>query len=117
MQEDQPLDLGAPTKRRASPDAAAEGQPTIKAMKPEESSRGGEQVAEPSGPSPRKVGAAGFHQKFRIATLKHAHLIQGLDFFNLKDLTLLYKIAPSQEYVLVYLVLPSDRGPRFQKFQ
>ena len=56
QEEDQPLDLGAPTKRRASPDVIAEGQPTSKSMKPEETKPTGEQErSDPSGSSNQKV--------------------------------------------------------------
>ena len=55
QEDDQPLDLGAPAKRRASPDMA-EGQPTTKSRRPEETKLAEEhERSEPSGSSPQKV--------------------------------------------------------------
>ena len=56
QEEDQPLDLGAPAKRRATPDLVAEGQPSSKSMRPEETTASEElNRSDPSGPSPQKV--------------------------------------------------------------
>ena len=67
QEDDQPLDLGAPTKRRASPEPDA-GQPTTKSMKPEETKASEEQ--ERSGPAGSSPVKGGYVHKLKKAWIK-----------------------------------------------
>ena len=77
QEDDQPLDLGAPTKRRASPEPDA-GQPTTKSMKPEETKASEEQERPgPAGSSPVK---GGYVHKLKKAWIKEYNTKDDADY-------------------------------------